>query len=160
MRVVFLCLMFFLLSHAAFALGISSAAFGEGGTIPARYTCADSDIAPPLAFKDVPAAAQSLALVVDDPDAPSGLWTHWILYNMPAKAAAAAGGTQGLNSFGDASYGGPCPPPGSGAHHYVFHLYALDTMITPASSSRQDIAAAMEGHVIAEASLTGLFARN
>src|SRR5207249_9097014 len=111
---------------------ISSSAFTHNGSIPAKYTCDGSDSIPPLVFGDVPANTKSLALIVDDPDAPGGTFDHWIVWNIPpATTAVAEGkppqGISGRNGFGRNGYGGPCPP--SGEHRYQFKVYALDTML-------------------------------
>ena len=146
---------------------ITSSAFAPNATIPKQYTCSDKDLAPPLAFEDVPANAQSLALVVDDPDAPSGTWVHWVVYNIPpktrgiAEGAADLGGDalQGANDFKKRGYGGPCPPPGK-PHRYFFKLYALDAMLSlPRGASKSDVETAMQGHILGHAELIGLCSR-
>lgn len=150
-------------------LKIESTAFANGGEIPAKYTCEGDDIAPPLAWTSVPAGTQSLALIVDDPDAPDPqaprmTWVHWVLFNIPPDVnalpeGATAGGlppgsTEGLNDWQRIGYGGPCPP--VGRHRYFHKLYALDTVL-PAMDrpTKQDIEVAMQGHVIAQAELVG-----
>src|SRR5262245_43384237 len=113
---------------------ITSSAFAANETIPTQYTCSGKDLAPPLAFDDIPANTRSLALIVDDPDAPAGTWVHWVVYNLPATTKAIAEGAadlpantlQGVNDFKKRGYGGPCPPPGK-PHRYFFKLYALDS---------------------------------
>ena len=158
--------------HSASLSGfrIESAAFKEGAGIPARFTCEGEDVSPPLAWTVPPRNARSLVLIVDDPDAPAGVWTHWVVYNLPAQTRAMVentpkqgelpgGGLQGRNSFGRIGYGGPCPPPGR-AHRYFFRLYALDTLLKPApGASRQDVLAAAKGHIVGEAQLMGRFKR-
>ena len=123
------------------ALTITSSAFVEGGMIPKKYSCDDADVSPPLAIGGVPEGSKSLALIADDPDAPVGIWVHWVLYNlppdtkilaegMPTDAALKNGAKQGITDFGRPGYGGPCPP--SGTHRYYFKVYALDAGLTPA----------------------------
>jgi hypothetical protein len=156
------------------ALSIASGAFVEGGVIPDRHTCEGEDIAPPLTWSGVPAAAQSLVLIVDDPDAPDPeapkmTWVHWILYNIPADVSGLTegvtaerlpGGTQeGLNDWKRTGYGGPCPP--IGRHRYFHKLYALDTVLQDMGNpTKAQLEAAMEGHVIARAQLVGTYAKS
>jgi Raf kinase inhibitor-like YbhB/YbcL family protein len=164
---VFGCVLFLgcLSGSAVFAadLGIAAPAFGEGKPIPSDYSYKGGNQSPELQFSRVPAQAKSLVLIVDDPDSPSGLWTHWILWNIPAgaKSIPAAsvpdGAVQGKNSFGNSQYDGPVPP--SGTHRYYFHLYALDTTLSlPSGSSREEVESAMQGHVIAEGEMFGTYA--
>jgi Raf kinase inhibitor-like YbhB/YbcL family protein len=155
---------------AASGFRIESAAFTQGATIPARYTCQGENISPPLAWTEPPAGTRSLALIVEDPDAPAGTWTHWVVYNLPAQNRAMGpnmpkqdtlpnGGLQGITSFGRAGYGGPCPPPGR-AHRYFFRLYALDLVLNlKPGAAKQDVLAATKGHILAEAQLMGRFKR-
>ena len=136
---------------------LTSTAFADGSSIPKKYTCDGEDVAPPLAFEGVPANAKSLALVLDDPDAPAGVWDHWVVWNIPAGGGPSQGVT-GRNSWGRSAWGGPCPP--RGEHRYVFHLYALDsTMSLPSTAGSRELRAAMNGHVVAEATLTGRYKR-
>lgn len=144
---------------------ISSPAFADNQTIPAQYTCDGDDINPPLHLENVPAGTKSLALVIEDPDAPSGLWTHWLVWNIVPSTREIAENTvpreavAGKNDWHRNSYGGPCPP--SGTHRYLFRLYALDTVLDLAGGKgRSELAQAMEGHVVAEAVLTGLYSRD
>jgi Raf kinase inhibitor-like YbhB/YbcL family protein len=151
------------------SLRVTSEAFAEGGLIPAEYTCAGANVSPPLKWGDVPAETKSLALVVDDPDAPRGTWVHWVVYNLPAatKALPASiaaeselpgGGRQGRNDFGQLGYGGPCPP--SGTHRYYFKLYALNVAPDlPPGATKQDLLRAMYGHILDEGQLIGKFKR-
>ncbi|MEM1983736.1 MAG: YbhB/YbcL family Raf kinase inhibitor-like protein [Candidatus Korarchaeum sp.] len=143
--------------------------FENNGTIPRRYTCDGEDLSPPLSWQGGPKGAVSYVLIVDDPDAPVGVFTHWILYNIPAslnslpegvpKGKETSYGLQGRNDFGDYGYGGPCPPRGK-PHRYFFKLYALDTMLELAPGARKsDVEKAMRGHVIGEAQLVGLYGR-
>jgi Raf kinase inhibitor-like YbhB/YbcL family protein len=142
---------------------ISSPAFADGQSIPSKYTCDGGDAIPPLAFASVPPNAKSLALVVDDPDAPGGTFDHWVMWNIPPATSAVAegkppAGVAGRNGFGKSGYGGPCPP--SGEHRYVFKLYALDsTLKLPPSSSKADLEKAMKGHVTAESQMIGRYKR-
>jgi Raf kinase inhibitor-like YbhB/YbcL family protein len=146
---------------------ITSSAFAPNGTIPKQYTCSDKDLAPPLSFEEIPSNTSSLALIVDDPDAPAGTWVHWVVYNMPgtttgiAEGAADLSGTvlQGVNDFKKRGYGGPCPPPGK-PHRYFFKLYALDSAIDlPRGASKGDLEMAMDGHILGQAELIGLYSR-
>jgi Raf kinase inhibitor-like YbhB/YbcL family protein len=149
---------------------IVSAAFKEGAFIPARFSCQGDNISPALQWRNPPAGTRSFALIVDDPDAPAGTWTHWVVFNLPAQIRVMDedapkqdelpdGGLQGLTSFGRVGYGGPCPPPGE-AHRYFFTLYALDAMLNLQSgASRPTVLAAIKGHILAEAKLMGRFKR-
>ncbi|MEW5870118.1 MAG: YbhB/YbcL family Raf kinase inhibitor-like protein [Chloroflexota bacterium] len=155
---------------SSMTLQITSSAFSEGGNIPQKYTCDGEDASPPLAWSGVPAGTQSLALIADDPDAPVGTWVHWVLYNIPpdlpglpegiAKTASVEGtGQQGNNGFRKAGYGGPCPPKGK-PHRYFFKLYALDTVLgLEAGASKADLEKAMQGHILAQGQLMGLYGR-
>lgn len=141
---------------------ITSSDFTDGGLIPPTYSCEGGNSNPPLAFAGVPKDAQSLALLVSDPDSPNGTWQHWLIWSIdPVTTEIAAGqvpigAIQGTNDFGRAGYGGPCPA--VGVHHYVFHLYALDTKLMPAAgANRKTFDAAISGHIIAEAELIGRF---
>ncbi|MEM2690405.1 MAG: YbhB/YbcL family Raf kinase inhibitor-like protein [Nitrososphaerota archaeon] len=149
---------------------LESPAFGDGERIPEKYTCDGLDISPPLQWRDYPPETRSFILIMEDPDAPGGTFTHWIIYNMPADAnrleegvkpleELSGGIMQGVNDFGRIGYGGPCPPPGK-PHRYIFKLYALDTRLElgPAASL-EDILKLMSGHVLAEATLTGIYSR-
>ena len=142
-------------------LTISSPAFKNNGFIPPKYTCDGNDVNPPLNIEGVPKETQSLALIVDDPDAPMGTWDHWVVWNIPPAEKImenSVPGTEGLNDFRRRSYGGPCPP--SGTHRYFFKVYALDTRLDLSPSSRKkDVERAMKGHVIAEGELVGLYRR-
>jgi hypothetical protein len=144
---------------------ISSPAFEQGGEIPVRFTCDGEDVSPELRITGIPEGA-SLALIVDDPDAPAGTWDHWVEYDIPTSGpeltiAENAGqlGTPGLNSSGETGYGGPCPPPGT-PHRYFFRVYALDAPLSiPGEADSDALRTAMEGHVLAEAELMGTFER-
>ena len=150
-------------------ISVSSSAFPEGGTIPAKYTCDGNDMSPPLKWTGVPEAAKSLALICDDPDAPVGTWVHWVMWNVPPSVGELAenvspkpelpdGSRQGISDFRRPGYGGPCPP--SGVHRYYFKIYALDTMLDlPSSTRKADLLKAMKGHVLAEGQLMGKYSR-
>ena len=136
---------------------LASPAFPDGDGIPKEYGCSGASHTPPLVIGNVPANAKSLALIVDDPDAPGGHFTHWVVWNIPPDSRTVKG-TEGKNSYGKTGWGPPCPP--SGEHRYVFDLYALDTMLNvPADKGREDLDPAMAGHVVAQASLTGRYKR-
>jgi Raf kinase inhibitor-like YbhB/YbcL family protein len=143
---------------------VSSSAFSEGQPIPKKYSCDGQNVSPPLKWDGVPENTKSVAIIVDDPDAPSGTFTHWILYDLPAKTSelkegSSGGGKEGVNGFKKTGYGGPCPPP-NGAHRYVFRIYALDIeSLGKAGLSKQDITAAMKRHVLAEGQLIGKYKR-
>ena len=153
------------------SLTLSSPAFAAGATIPAQYTCEGDDMSPPLAWSGVPDGASSLALVIDDPDAPDPAapqhtWTHWMLYNIPVGVTGLPqgargeslpqGAREGLNDWKKRGYGGPCPP--IGRHRYVHKLYALDTLLPDlGDASRAQLDEAMRGHVIEQAALIGLY---
>ncbi|MCX6035334.1 MAG: YbhB/YbcL family Raf kinase inhibitor-like protein [Chloroflexi bacterium] len=144
--------------------------FIDGGPIPARFTCDGENIPPSLAWGESPAGTKSYVLIVDDPDAPLGTWTHWIVYNIPAETRTIDSlirpGVQinnvailfGKNSWGIQAYSGPCPP--SGTHHYVFHLYALDIMLGPEDKvSKNELTIRMQGHILSYAELTGTYTK-
>jgi Raf kinase inhibitor-like YbhB/YbcL family protein len=142
---------------------IKSPEFKNNELIPKKFTCEGEDVSPKLVFSDVPAAAKSLVLIVDDPDAPMGIFDHWIVWNLPPKTTvleeSAKIELQGKNGFGDSIYRGPCPPRGP-AHRYFFRLYAVDTMIgLPQGSSKDEVEKAIEGHILAKAELIGLYQR-
>jgi hypothetical protein len=143
---------------------LSSPAFEGGDWIHPRYTCEGQNTAPPLEWSHVPVGVRSFALIMDDPDAPSGTFTHWIQWDIPAETRSLAGassGVAGVNDFHGAGYGGPCPPPNHGTHRYYFRLYALDvdTLDLPPESGRARLEEAMAGHVVAEDALMGRFQR-
>ena len=150
-------------------LEITSSAFAHESPIPVRYSCDGDNISPPLAWINPPEGTQSFALINDDPDAPGGIWVHWVLYNIPGEARGLEeaipaletlddGSLHGENSWGRRDYGGPCPP--GGTHRYFFKLYALDIMLdVGAGADKEALLAAMEGHILAESELMGTFAR-
>lgn len=151
-------------------LFVSSPAFQEGDRIPTKYTCQGQDVSPLLAWSEPPVGTQSFALIVDDPDAPGGVFTHWVLFNIPsdsrelpeaipAQAQLPSGALQGKNDFGRIGYGGPCPPPGA-PHRYRFTIYALDQPLDlKAGVSKKPVLDAMQGHITAQGQLTGTYQR-
>ena len=151
------------LAAGAATMKITSSAFHEGANIPSKFTCDGSDTSPPLQIAGVPPGAKSLVLIVDDPDAPGGLFTHWLVWNItPHTNSIAEGsapkGVQGANDFGKSGYRGPCPPPGT--HRYSFKIFALDRELELGSGAkRSQVDAAMKGHVIAQGELVGRYAR-
>jgi Raf kinase inhibitor-like YbhB/YbcL family protein len=150
---------------------LASTAFTEGGAIPSKHTCEGADISPPLTWSGVPSAAKSLALIVDDPDAPDPaaprtIWVHWVVYDLPSNTTGLAEGVDanhmpdgakvGLNDWKKPSYGGPCPP--IGRHRYFHKLYALDTTLPELQKpTKAALEAAMKGHILAEAQLIGTY---
>jgi Raf kinase inhibitor-like YbhB/YbcL family protein len=154
----------------AMSLQISSAAFSPGGTVPRKFTCDGRDVSPQLKWNDPPANTQSVALIMDDPDAPAGTWAHWVIYDLPANTRELpegvakqeqlpSGARQGRNDFGKIGYGGPCPPPGK-QHRYFFKIYALDVKLDlKAGATKADVERAMKGHILAQAELIGKYGR-
>ena len=154
----------------AMALTLTSSAFQPGGTIPSKYTCEGDDISPPLAIDGVPAGAKSLALIMDDPDAPDPkapkrVWVHWVIYNLPpdtkslpenaGEGGLPKGAVIGVNDRKQAAYHGPCPP--IGRHRYFHKLYALDITLPPVALTKSELEAAMKGHVLAQAELLATY---
>ena len=151
---------------------IYSPAFSDGGPIPRAHTCDAADLSPPLAWTDLPEGTVELALVVDDPDAPSGTWVHWVLYGMPAalrglptgiprdpELRGKVTGRQGVNDFKRAGYGGPCPPPGP-AHRYCFTLYTLNEALKlPPGATKAVLLDAIRKITAGEAKMMGRYAR-
>ncbi len=147
-------------------LAVTSPAFAAGNPIPAKFTCEGQDLSPALRVSGMPPSAKSLVLVMDDPDAPRGLWTHWTAWDLPPGLAdipegfrpATQGGIEGKTSAGSTGYHGPCPP--GGTHRYFFHVYGMDkTLGLAAGADRGALDRAMRGHVVAEGSLMGTFSR-
>jgi hypothetical protein len=145
---------------------LDSPVFQYGGTIPPQYTCKGKDLSPELQWRDAPAETKSFALIVDDPDAPGGTFTHWVLFDIPATLQSLPDGEErigvsGKNSFGKTGYKGPCPPPGHGVHRYFFRLYALDVVSLPLQkgASRKDVEAAMQTHILEKTEYMGTFER-
>jgi Raf kinase inhibitor-like YbhB/YbcL family protein len=155
---------------AAMALTLTSPAFKPQGQIPAKFTCEGDDVSPPLAFDGMPQGTKSLALIIDDPDAPDPsapqrVWVHWVVYNIPASAdglpqdadrvGLPQGAAAGVNDFKQQGYDGPCPP--IGRHRYFHKLYALDTTLALKAPTKADLEAAMQGHVLAKVELIGTY---
>ena len=142
---------------------LTSSAFQHNSVMPSEFTCDGSNINPPLSITGVPTNAKSLALIVDDPDAPVGVWDHWIVFNInpslnEIKQNTQPQGTPGKNSGGRNSYQGPCPP--SGTHRYFFKLYALDAALNlPEGSAKNQVESAMQNHILAKSELIGLYKR-
>ncbi len=148
-------------SETTAGMRITSPAFTEGGMIPRQFALDAKNINPPLVIEDIPKKTRSLALIVEDPDAPRGTWIHWIVYDIPVTnriKADSVPGREGLNDFRRRQYDGPSPP--SGTHRYVFKVYALDRMLgLKEGATRQKLEEAMRGHILARAKLTGLYRR-
>lgn len=140
---------------------VKSPAFANNGFIPTKYTCDGEDVNPSISIEGIPDGTQSLALIVDDPDAPMGTWDHWIVWNIPPSEKIeenSVPGVEGLNDFRKHSYGGPCPP--SGTHRYFFKIYALDTKLNlNANTRKKDLEKAMQGHILAKGELVGRYSR-
>ncbi len=149
---------------------LHSPAFNEGERIPDKYTCVGENISPPLTWGGIDATVRSWVLIVDDPDAQKGTFTHWVIYNIPAGAQGLpegllsdeklqSGAIQGMNDAMKVGYAGPCPPPGP-AHHYRFNIYALDTVLTlQPRVTKNQVLDAMNGHTVSQGRLTGIFQR-
>lgn len=152
------------------AFTLRSTAFHYGDPIPVQYTCMGDDLSPGFSWSGAPGEARTLALIADDPDAPGGTWTHWVLWNVPLQPALLAeglpahaeldsGARQGKNDFGRIGYGGPCPPPGK-THRYFFMAFALDTRLeVKAGATRRELEAALKRHVVAHSDWMGTFRR-
>ncbi len=154
-------------TSAIATIQLTSPEFDNGSEIPTRFTCDGDDISPELTWTGVPNAARSLALIVDDPDAPRRTWIHWVVYGLPSDASgfpegasiAEHGGVNGATDFNRSGYGGPCPPSGP-AHRYFFKLYALDAPLSlDSGSGKSELLSAMDGHTIAQGILMGIYAR-
>lgn len=174
--ITFLILLVILMAGGtlAMALEITSPAFKNNEFIPQKYSCQGENISPPLEWSGAPAPTKSFALIVDDPDAPMGDWVHWLVYDIPEQMDSLSEDhskllflaksitnviKQGLASFGKAGYGGPCPPPGK-PHRYFFKLYALDVSLNlPQGVSKAQLLKAMQGHILGQAQLVGLYKR-
>lgn len=153
------------------ALILTSAAFGQGETIPRKYTCDGSNVSPPFAWSGVPEETRSFLLVCDDPDAPSGIFHHWAAYNIPSDwreldegygpESLEEGFRQAVNDFGNPGYAGPCPPPNHGSHHYHFRLSALSEPILPAASTATcvEVITLARPYVLEFVELVGLYGR-
>jgi Raf kinase inhibitor-like YbhB/YbcL family protein len=146
------------------AIRVTSPAFQSNGHIPRQYTCDGKDINPPLMIANCPQGTRSIALICDDPDAPVGIWVHWVIWNIDPgvkeikENTVPQGAVEGMNDFRKHAYGGPCPP--SGTHRYFFKVYALDSMlnISP-NSTKADLEKAMKGHILGQGQLVGLYKR-
>ena len=169
MRILFTALALFL-PLTAFALEIKTDGFESGAAINSKYTCDAQNVSPLLAWQGAPAGTRSYALVCEDPDAPGKIWSHWVVFNIPASANSLQenfpklgtlvdGTVQGVNDFGFTGYSGPCPPP-NGPHRYYFKLYAFDSkLLLDAGCSRSALLEAMQGHILAGAELFGTYDR-
>jgi len=145
-------------------LKVFSSSFENGGTIPAKFTCDGENISPDISWEGVPEGAKSLALICDDPDAPSGDFVHWVVFNIPVDMDGLSEGMEidgdklGITDYGCPGYGSPCPP--SGFHHYHFKVYALDDMLDAESNiDKYELLDKMEGHILAKGELIGLYKR-
>jgi Raf kinase inhibitor-like YbhB/YbcL family protein len=157
-----------LAAMASFAAGgaemkVTSSAFQQGANIPSKFSCDGSNTSPPLQISGIPPQTKTLVLIADDPDAPSGVFTHWLVWNIPPQTnsigeGSAPKGVHGTNDFGKSGYGSPCPP--SGAHRYYFKIFALDRDLDlPVGAKRGQLDAAMKGHVVAQGELMGRYSR-
>lgn len=144
------------------AFTITSPAFADGQPVPKQFTCDGNDAPPPITMADPPKGSKSFAVIMDDPDAPKGTFTHWLAYDIPAdgNALRATAGKTLPNSFGREGYGGPCPPTGHGSHRYYFTVHAVDVpSLEVPGGSREDLEAALKGHTLAKARLMGRYER-
>lgn len=144
------------------AFTVTSPAFADGQPVPKEFTCDGNDAPPAMTVADPPQGTKSFAVIVDDPDAPKGTFTHWLAYDVPTDGSTLRGtaGKTLKNDFGRKGYGGPCPPPGDGAHRYYFNVYAVDVPALDVSGgSRNDLEAALEGHTLAKARFMGQYER-
>lgn len=151
-------------------ISILADAFRDGDTIPAEYSCDGRDVSPMLSWGGIPAGTKSIALIMDDPDAPRGTFVHWVFFNIPAETqklpkaipknqTLSDGSRQGMTDFGWVGYSGPCPPPGK-PHRYYFKVYALDTKLElPPGASKAELEKAMKGHILAKGELMGKYGR-
>jgi len=163
---ILLYLVLLIFTQGTFAMELISPAFSQHSVLPTEYTCDSDGISPELHWYAFPENTKSFALVYDDPDAPNGTWTHWILYNIPTKITSLAeniqtlpaGTEEGINSWGNTGYGAACPP--EGEHRYIFHLYALDTILpVDDHMTSEKLEKAMEGHILETAELSARYAR-
>ena len=145
-------------------MNIASSAFQNGEKIPSKYSCDGADVIPPLQISGVPAGAKSLAIIMDDPDSPSGTWLHWSAWNIAPETReiregeAPIGAVEGKTSFDSTGYGGPCP--GRGEHRYFFRLYALDALLElPKGADRGKLETAIKGHILEQTEIHGLYKR-
>jgi len=165
-KIFFIILCFFWLQEKAMAFTMTSSAFDNNKSIPKIYTCDGKKISPPLDWSDAPSGTKSFVLICDDPDAPNGVWDHWILFNIPASTDGIEenvqklpeGTQQGNNSWNKTGYGAPCPP--SGQHRYIFTLYSLDTTLNLKNGvSKAELKAAMKDHTLGKTQLIGVYKR-
>jgi Raf kinase inhibitor-like YbhB/YbcL family protein len=168
--VVFLLATSFLNAQSGGTMTLSSSGFSNGGDIPKIFTCDGADVSPALSWSAAPPGTRGFALIADDPDAPVGNWTHWVLYDLPSTTTSLpqniskvdeppSGGRQGRNDFRKIGYGGPCPPPGK-PHRYFFKLYALDRELNlKAGAGKKEVEQAMQGHILAQTELMGRYGR-
>jgi len=144
------------------SIQVVSLAFSQGGHIPKKYTCEGENVNPPLEISNLPANTKTLAVIVEDPDAPNGVYDHWIVWNIPPNEPIAENnvpGINGTNSFGTEGYGGPCPP--SGSHRYFFKVYAIDSQLDlPPGSNKKALQQAMQGHVLAFGELMACYKKS
>lgn len=146
-------------------LTLGSTSFSFDSSIPSQFTCDGSDISPELSWENTNNKTKSYVLIVDDPDAPAGIWVHWVIFNIPANvthlaegSALPAGAVSGKNSWGTTGYRGPCPP--SGTHRYIFRMYALDSELNLTSSAtKQDVMKAMHNHILTKGEYIGLYSK-
>src|SRR4030042_1745352 len=140
-------------------MNLTSPEFKHNGMIPKKFTCQGADVNPALSIEGIPEKAKSLALIVDDPDAPMGMWVHWVVFDIPITSKIeedSIPGKQGINDFRRKDYGGPCPP--SGTHRYFFKIYALDIQLNIKEGiSKKELEKTMQGHILAQAELIGLY---
>jgi Raf kinase inhibitor-like YbhB/YbcL family protein len=144
---------------------VTSTAFGEGEAIPTKYSCQGDEVNPPLEVSDVPDGAATLAVVMDDPDAPGGTYDHWLVWNIPGDRnhipehwKLEDGVMSGINGAGNRGYAGPCPP--AGVHHYIFKVYALDAALElPEETGKKELEEAMQGHILSQGELVGTYGR-
>lgn len=159
------------IKNQTFTIALQTRAFRKQTRIPVIFTCEGRDISPDLSWDQVPPKTQSIAILCEDPDAPHGVWTHWVLYNLPpgirklakgvpAKEKFSNGTMQGKNDFGKIGYNGPCPPPGHGRHRYFFRLFALDIKLNVAPGlTRQELLDTIQGHVLGKGVIMGYYSR-
>lgn len=170
MIIFFLAIMLgnlYAVEESKMSFSLSSTAFQNGAGIPSVYTCEGANISPPLSWQNAPSETKTFVLICEDPDAPAGTWTHWVLYNIPnqmkglsenisKQAHLADGSMQGINDFKQIGYGGPCPP--SGTHRYYFKLYALNTHLSlPPKATKAQVEQAIEGHILQQTELMGIY---
>lgn len=161
---LFLFLLILIVTFNVDAFTLTSSAFQNNGNIPAEYTCDGKNSLPPLSWRDFPTATQSFVITLTDSDAPTGVWTHWVIYNIPANINSVSGQTSSMpsgsvvlnNSWQHDKYEGPCPP--SGTHHYQFVIYALDRTLN--IMNKNDLEKSMKNHILAKATLVGLYSKH